>query len=129
MFSKSVRFGLLIVGLLITAALVYRAVDDENSLGRAYRDNVAHTRAASLALESLFDLRASMHAYVAPGQGVPFWSRRAQESMDTVREQLAILDSAMTLQGKSMGDALDAVDQLAAAERRSREFARTAKLA
>ena len=124
MFSKSVRFGLLIVGLFITAALVYRVVDDETSLGRAYRDNVAHVRAASLALENLFDLRASMHAYVAPGQGVPFWSRRAQASIDTLREQLSILDSALTAHGKSMSAALDAVDQLAAAERRSREFAR-----
>ena len=124
MFSKSVRFGLLIVGLLITAAVVYRAVDDETSLGRAYRDNVTHGRAAAQALESLLDLRASMHAYVAPGQGVPFWSRRAQQSIDTLREQLAVLDSALTPHGKSMADALDAVDQLAAAERRSRDFAR-----
>ena len=124
MFSKSVRFGLLIVGLVITAAASYRAVDDETSLGRAYRDNVTHARAASLALEGLHDLRASLHAYVAPGQGVPFWSRRAQESLDAVREHLSTLDAAMTPHGKSMSDTLDAVDQLAAAERRSREFAR-----
>ena len=124
MFSKPVRFGLLIVGLVVTAGLGYRAVDDETSLGRAYRDTVTHGRAASLALEALHDLRASLHAYVAPGQGVPFWSRRAQESIETLREQLATLDAAMTARGRSMADSLDAVDQLAAAERRSREFAR-----
>jgi hypothetical protein len=124
MFSKPVRFGLLIVGLVVTAALGYRAVEDETSLGRAYRDSVTHGRAASQALESLHDLRASLHAYVAPGQGVPFWSRRAQDSMETLREQLAALDTALTAHGGSMAEALDAVDQLAAAERRAREFAR-----
>jgi len=124
MFSKSVRFGLLIVGLLITAALAYRAVDDEASLGRAYREDATHTRAASQALEALFDLRASLHAYVAPGQGVVFWSRRAEGAIDTLREQLAALDAAVTPHGRSMAEALDAADQLAAAERRIREHAR-----
>lgn len=124
MFSKSVRFGLLIVGLLITAALAYRAVADEASLGRAYREAVTHGRAASQALEALLDLRATLHAYVAPGQGVPFWSRRAESTIDALREHLATLDAAMAPHGRSMGDALDATDQLAAAERRSREYAR-----
>lgn len=124
MFSKPVRFGLLIVGLLITAALAYRAVDDEASLGRAYRENVTHGRAAAQALEALLDLRASLHAYVAPGQGVAFWSRRAEGAIDALREHLAALDAALTPDGRSMAEALDAADQLAAAERRVREHAR-----
>ena len=124
MFSKPARFGLLIVGLLITAALAYRAVDDETSLGRAYREELTHRRAATQALEALLDLRASLHAYVAPGQGVAFWSRRAQESIDTLREQLVSLDTALTPHRRSMADALDAADQLATAERRIREHAR-----
>jgi hypothetical protein len=124
MFSKPVRFGLLIVGLLITAALGYRAVADDASLGRAYREAVNHGRAAAQAHEALLDLRASLHAYVAPGQGVPFWSRRAQLTIDALREHLATLDTALTPRGQSMADALDATDQLAAAERRIREHAR-----
>ena len=124
MFSKSVRLGLLIVGLLVTAAFAYRAVDDEASLGRAYRDATSHGRAAAQALEALLDLRASLHAYVAPGQGVPFWSRRAHESIDALREHLATLDAALTREGQSMADALDATDQLAAAERRIGDHAR-----
>jgi hypothetical protein len=124
MFSKPVRIGLLIVGLVVTAALGYRAVDDETSLGRAYHDNHTHRRAASQALEAVLDLRASLHAYVAPGQGVPFWSRRAQQSIDSLREHLATLDWSLAPHSKSMADALDTVDQLAAAERRARDFAR-----
>jgi hypothetical protein len=124
MSRKPVRFGLLIVGLLITAALAYRAVDNEASLGRAYRESVAHTIAAGQALEALQDLRASLHAYVAPGQGVPFWSRRSEQLLDSLREHLVTLDAAVSPSGGSLAETLDAVDQLAAAERRSREYAR-----
>ena len=123
MDRKPYRFGLLIIGLLVTAALGYRAVEDEASLGRASREGVAHDRAADQAIEALLDLRASLHAYVAPGQGVPFWSRRSEEILDRLREQLATLDAAVTPRG-SLSETLDTVDQLAAAERRTREHAR-----
>ena len=124
MSRKPYRFGLLIIGLLVTAALGYRAAADESSLGHAYRDGVAHDRAADHALEALLNLRASLHAYVAPGQGVPFWSQRSQEMLNTLREQLGALDAAVTPHRASLSVALDAVDQLAAAERRTRDYAR-----
>lgn len=124
MSRKPVRFGLLIVGLLMTAALAYRAVDNEGSLGRAYRESVAHNLAAGQALEALQDLRASLYAYVAPGQGVPFWSRRSEQLLDRLRQHLVTLDAAVAPGGGSLAETLDAVDQLAAAERRSREYAR-----
>jgi hypothetical protein len=124
MDQKPYRFGLLIIGLLVTAGLGYRVAEDETSLGRAYREGVAHDRAAGHALEALLDLRASLHAYVAPGQGVPFWSKRAQATLDSLREQLVVVDAALTPQRASVADTLDAVDKLAAAERRLREHAR-----
>ena len=124
MSRKPVRFGLLIVGLLITAALAFRAVDNEASLGRAYRESVTHNLASGQALEALLDLRASLHAYVAPGQGVPFWSRRSEQLLDSLRQHLVTLDAAVAHNGGSVAETLDAVDQLAAAERRSREYAR-----
>ena len=124
MDRKPYRFGLLIIGLLVTAALGLRAVDDEASLGRASREGVAHDRAADQALEALLDLRASLHAYVAPGQGVPFWSRRSEEVLGRLREQLAALDAGLTPLRGSLSQTLDTVDQLAAAERRTREYAR-----
>ena len=124
MDRKPYRFGLLIIGLLVTAVLGYRAVEDEASLGRASRQGVAHDRAADHAIEALLELRASLHAYVAPGQGVPFWSRRSEEILDRLREQLSVLDAAMTSQRGSLSDTLDTVDQLAAAERRIRDYAR-----
>jgi hypothetical protein len=124
MSRKPVRFGLLIAGLLITAAVAYRAAANEASLGRAYRESVAHNIAAGQVLEALLDFRGSLHAYVAPGQGVPFWSRRAEQLLNTLREQLATLDAAVAGDRGSLAETLDAVDQLAAAERRTRDYAR-----
>jgi hypothetical protein len=124
MDQKPYRFGLLIIGLLVTVAVGYRAMEDETSLGRASREGVAHDRAAGQALEALLDLRASLHAYVAPGQGVPFWSQRSEETIDRLREQLVLLDAALRPHRGSLADTFDIVDQLAAAERRSREYAR-----
>jgi hypothetical protein len=124
MSRKPYRFGLLIIGLLVTAGLGYRAVEVETSLGRASREAVAHDRAAGQALEALLTLQASLHAYVAPGQGVPYWSQRAEQTLDRLREELVALDTAMAAHRGSLADTLDAVDQLAAAERRSREYAR-----
>ena len=124
MDQKPYRFGLLIIGLLVTAVLGYRAAEDETSLGRASREGAAHDRAAGQALEALLDLRASLHAYVAPGQGVPFWSRRSEEILDALREHVVALDTALTPLRGSLSETLDTVDQLAAAERRTREYAR-----
>ena len=124
MHRKPYRVGLLIIGLLVTASLAYRAVEDEASLGRASREGAALDRAADEATEAILNLRASMHAYVAPGQGVPFWSQRSQQAIETFRQQLVALDTALAQRGGSMADTLDAVDQLAAAERRTREYAR-----
>ena len=124
MSRRPYRFGLLIIGLLVTAGLGYRAVEDETSLGRAYREGVALDRAAGQALEALLDLRASLHAYVAPGQGLPFWSRRAEETIEKLRDQLVALDAGASRHGRSIAETLDAVDQLAAAERRGRDYAR-----
>lgn len=124
MSRKPVRFGLLIVGLLITAAVALRAIDNEASLGHAYRESVAHNIAAGQALEALLDLRGSLHAYVAPGQGLPFWARRSEQLLDSLREQLVTLDAPVAANGGSLAEMHDAVDQLAAAERRTRDYAR-----
>lgn len=122
MNRKPVRFGLLIVGLLVTSVLGYRALQDEVSLGRTSREWDAADRAAEHALASLVDLRGALHAYVAPGQGLPFWSGRSREAVDTLRKSLIAVDGALPA-GASLAGALDAVDQLVAAERRAREYA------
>ena len=121
MFRRSVRIACLVIGVLATAGLAYRAFQDENTL--ALDRQAAGTRAAAVArtAELLLDVRASLHAYVAPGQGLPFWAKRAQESIDQLRQSLVELDTMPAADG-SLAASLDAVDQLTAAEERARTY-------
>lgn len=122
MFRRSARIACLVVGLLATAGLGYRAYQDESSLGSARRDSDAAERAVTETAELLLDLRASLHAYVAPGQGLPFWAKRAQETIGTLKQKLAALDERLATSGGSLQESLDGVDQLAAAETRARTY-------
>jgi hypothetical protein len=120
MFRRSVRIACLVVGLLATAGLTYRALQDEEALNRERQAAAARTIAVAQATELLLDLRASLHAYVAPGQGLPFWGKRAQETIDRLRQSLVELDRQVSPSGGSLTDSLEAVDDLTVAERRAR---------
>ena len=82
---------------------------------------------AAEAIYLLADLRASLHAYVAPGQGDGFWSSRAEGLLDAVRARLLEIDAASTAAGYSMAKALDGMDRLAASEQRARGLVRQAQ--
>lgn len=122
MFRRTVRIVILAVGLLLTIGAAYRAFDDETSLKRELQAASAADASVGKALELLLDIRASLHAYVAPGQGLPFWAKRAQENIDTLRQTLVTLDGMTTPIGQSLSDSLDAMDQLTAAEARARTY-------
>ena len=122
MFSRSVRIACLVVGVLVTAGLAFRAFQDESSLTKTRQDAAAVDRAVDETAELLLDLRASLHAYVAPGQGLPFWGKRAQETIQTLKQKLQTLDEMLAPSGESMQESLDGVDQLVAAEKRARTY-------
>src|SRR4051794_25904751 len=112
MYRTPVRIAVLIVGLLLTAGLGYRVVHDEQSLNLSRRDAAASDALAGEVDEALIDLRASLHAYVAPGQGLPFWAKRAQGTLDGLRDNLKSLDILVAASGGSVAESLDGVDQL-----------------
>ena len=78
---------------------------------------------SSRTAELLLDVRASLHAYVAPGQGLPFWGKRAQETIDSLRQSVVDLDGMLKPTGGSLSETLNGIDQLSAAERRARGYA------
>lgn len=121
--SKSVRIGVVLFGLLATAGLGFRAMQDERLLSDGRRDAAALERSAENAAAALANLRASLHAYVAPGQGLSFWAARSTAELDTLREQLLALDTALATSGGSLAEALDGIDQLSTAEKRARLYA------
>ena len=122
MFRRTVRIACLLVGLLATAGLSYRVFQDEDTLTREQQSAAVASEAAGQTAELLLDLRASLHAYVAPGQGLPFWGKRAQDGIAALRQSLETFDAAATPMGRSLSESLDAIDQLATAERSARTY-------
>lgn len=120
MFRRPVRIAVLIVGLLLTIGAGYRAVDGDASLERERRDAATADAAVVRTSELLLDIRASLHAYVAPGQGLPFWAKRAQENINNLHQSLVDLDRLVAPTGRSLSESLDGSDQLKAAEQRAR---------
>jgi hypothetical protein len=120
MSGKPFRLGVFVVGLILTAGAGYRAFENEQAFDKARGDAASADRAVSRTTELLLEIRASLHAYVAPGQGLPFWSKRAQDNIDALRDSLVALDASVAASGGTLADSLDSVDQLTAAERRAR---------
>jgi hypothetical protein len=122
MFRKTVRIACLVIGQLATAGLAYRALQDEDALEREQQAAVTAEAAVTHTAGLLHEVRASLHAYVAPGQGLPFWGKRAQETIGQLRESLADLEKIVGPTGGSLNDSFEAVNQVTAAERRVRTY-------
>ena len=105
MFRRSVRIACLVLGLLATAGVAYRTLQDEDALSRERAAAASAQAAVSRTAELLLDLRASLHAYVAPGQGLPFWGKRAQETHRPASARALVdLDGIVTPTGGSLAE-------------------------
>lgn len=123
MGRRSVRISIFVLAVLATAALGYRAIADEDALAAERQRGAALDQAAEEALATLLDARGSLYAYIAPGQGTTFWGARAGTLLDTLRQRVVTLDAEVAGSGGSLSETLDGIDQLAAADRRARQYA------
>ena len=78
-------------------------------------------------LYELADLRSSLHAYVAPGQGIDFWSKRAGAQLDSLGSRLRDLEPAAAAANHSLSTALSSLDGLADSEKRARSAMRNSQ--
>lgn len=122
MFRRSVRIACLVLGLLATAGVAYRTLQDEDALTRERTEAASAQAEVSRTAELLLDVRASLHAYVAPGQGLPFWGKRTQETIENLRQSVVDLDRMVKPTGGSLSETLNGIDQLSAAEKRARGY-------
>ena len=122
MFRRSVRIACLVLGLLATAGAAYRTLQDEDALNRKRVAAASAQAAVSRTAELLLDVRASLHAYVAPGQGLAYWGKRAPGTIESLRQSVVDLDGMVKQTGGSLSETLDGIDQLAAAERRAHGY-------
>jgi len=125
--NRWIRFLLAVLAIVAASAAAYRVVQDERQLAVGVTSTRSAEFTAQTALTTVEDLKASLHAYVAPGQGLAFWAARGGLLLDKLRSSLLELDTAVTAAGGSMAESLDSVDRLAAAEQRARDHVRSAQ--
>jgi hypothetical protein len=128
MLRRSVRIFVLLLTVAVTAGVVWKATTNEQMRGRARLASQQMDATAADALYTLADIRSSLHAYVAPGQGHDFWSTRAKSAIDSLRARLAEVDPAATAAGYPLDAAFDHVDKLAGAERRAHAYVRSGQM-
>lgn len=120
MSNRWLRFVIALLALAAAGGAGYRVLQQEQLLAREVAKTDSADRSAESALLAAADLKAALNAYVAAGQGQPFWTARASQLLERLRASVLELDGAATDAGASIADALAAVDRLAAAEERAR---------
>ena len=121
MSNRWLRFVIALVALAALGAAGYRIFQHEQGLSAETHALAASGDAADSAIETIGEIKAALHAYVAPGQGQAFWTARAGMLLDKLRGSLLELDRVAASHGAPITEALDLSDRLAAAEQRARE--------
>jgi len=124
MSNRGLRFGIALLALSAASVAGYRIYHQERLLAADVATVRTHDQAAESAVNTISELKASLHAYVAQGQGYAFWTARAGVLVDRLRAAVLELDSPATAAGAALTETLDLVDRLAAAEQRAREHVR-----
>ncbi|MDH4064521.1 MAG: hypothetical protein OEW19_08975 [Acidobacteriota bacterium] len=128
MRRRPVRVLLVLLTVVVTAAAAWRATTTEQVRSRArLADQQVDARAAD-AVYALAELRAALGAYVAPGQGIAFWSKQAEEQLGRVRLAIAGLEEASAAARYPLDNARAVLDRLASAESSARALAADGRL-
>jgi hypothetical protein len=121
MSNRWFRFGIALLALGAAAAAGYRIFEQERRLNHDVLALRSSDRAAEMALGTVSELKAALHAYIAEGQGDAFWTARAAALIDRLRGAILELEAPAAAAGVVLTEALDATDRLAATEQRARE--------
>jgi len=115
---------LALIALAVAAAFVTRTHQQITIDAANVRTFDLHARETA---DALADLRASEQAYVAAGQGSPFWMSRVDATTRAVRDGVLVLrQSAASADGRAaMMEAEAAVGQFDAIDKRAREYLKT----
>jgi hypothetical protein len=122
--NRWLRFVIAIVALAALGAAGYRIYQHERQLATDTRALRTGAAAGDVAIETVGEIKGALHAYVAPGQGLPFWAARAGVLLDKLRGSLLELDRAASTVGTPITETLDLSDRLAAAEQKARDHVR-----
>ena len=121
MSNRWLRFVIAVVALAALGAAGYRIIQHEQRLSAETQALTASGYAADIAIETIGDIKAALHAYVAPGQGQAFWTARAGVLLDKLRGSLLELDRSPPVRRCAGDRSARPLDSLAAAEQRARD--------
>jgi hypothetical protein len=117
------RFVIALLAIGLASGAAYRIIQHERQLAIVADASQRANDAAESAMATVSELKAALHAYVAPGQGRDFWTARSAMLLEKLRASLLDLESAAAILNVSLTDELDLSDRVAAAEQRAREHA------
>lgn len=119
---RSVRLLVLLAAIAVTGIVGWRATVNEQRRASVRSAAESSDTMAADTLNALADLRASLYAYVAPGQGHEFWSGRATALLTSIRAGILAVDGSATIAGHPLAaQTIDDLDRLQSAELRARE--------
>lgn len=118
--------AVVLVFVAIAGALTHQAITRARAVDRTRTQLAELDAAAAEADRALIDLAASERGYVAPGQGLDFWSAKVDEALVLARNALGVLristgDETATAR---IASALSRLNDLTAMDARARELVR-----
>ena len=113
-----------LLALAAAASATYRVFQQEQQLVSDVTKSHEGELSAESAIQSIGDLKAALHAYVAAGQNHSFWTTRAAMFLDKTRTSLLELDGAASAAGSPVTETIGLLDKVAASEKRARNYVR-----
>ena len=121
------RFVIALLAIGLASGAAYRIVQHERQLATVTDASQRVNDAAESSIATVSELKAALHAYVAPGQGQDFWTARSAMLLEKLRGSLRDLEASATSLNLALSDELDLSDRLAAAEQRARGHVRNSQ--
>jgi len=120
--NRWLRFVIALLALAAAASATYRVFQQEQQLVSDVTKSHEGELSAESAIQSIGDLKAALHAYVAAGQNHSFWTTRAAMFLDKTRTSLLELDGAASAAGLPVTETIGLLDKVAASEKRARNY-------
>ena len=123
MFSRALRLTCGILAFLAVGAAAFLLNSSNQQIAQQAASLRAFDQHARDASDALVDARVSQQAYVAAGQGIPFWTGRASTALQSATTALTALhESAGAGARTALDEATATVVEFAAIDKRVRDY-------
>ncbi len=123
MFSRALRLTCGILAFLAVGAAAFLLNSSNQHIAQQAASLRAFDQHARDASDALVDARVSQQAYVAAGQGIPFWTGRASAALQSATTALTALhESAGAGARTALDEATATVVEFAAIDKRVRDY-------